>query len=208
MRKLKNFIVQISGSPEKAATDSQKGVKHKMFEAMGARVVDDGDMVLHFSDKRLVFLTSLVVFLTVAIGYFFVIWSVGFTSSDKFCMGCHEMQRLYDGWRNSSHFDNDVGIVATCADCHLPTDTASKIKVKLVRGVKDTMVHYFGRPNDLNPMLMAENSRRGIGNDSCQMCHKNLYPPSLTKGGLLAHRSLEKDRDIRCVSCHQRFVHF
>ncbi len=162
---------------------------------------------MRFSNKRVVLLTSIIVVCSVVGSYGFTSWSVGYTSSEKFCIGCHEMKEAYRSWKTSSHYDNRSGVVASCADCHLPTDTISKIKVKTLSGMKDTFVHYLGNPNELDYKELAEKARAGITDDSCRKCHKNLFPSAISKGGLIAHRALESGEKKRCVECHINLVH-
>lgn len=204
---LRSFIYRLSGSLEKEAEMAAKGLKTKVFEALGAKVINSEQKELRFSNKRLVLLTSIIVVFSVVFMYGFTSWSVGYTSSEQFCMGCHEMEDAYRSWKESSHYDSQTGVVATCADCHLPADGISKMKVKTLSGMRDTFVHYFGNPENLNAAEMAKKAREGITNDSCMKCHKNLFPSAISKGGLIAHRALVSGEKKKCVSCHLNLVH-
>lgn len=42
-----------------------------------------------------------------------------FTSTNTFCMSCHE-QNAVPEWKRSVHFVNAAGFTAGCADCHEP----------------------------------------------------------------------------------------
>ncbi len=205
--RLRIFIFSISGSAAKETERAEKGLKARVFEAFGAKVVDSEEKVLRFSSKRLVFLTSVMVIFAVLFLFNFTTWTVGYTSSEKFCIGCHEMKNSYRDWKTSSHYDSQSGVVASCADCHLPTDMASKIKVKMIAGFRDTFMHYFGNPEKLDFQELAKKARKNIRDDSCTKCHKNLFPALITKGGLIAHRALEMGEKKKCVDCHQNFVH-
>ena len=204
---LRSRIYKVSGSAEKEAEMEGKGFMIRTFEALGAKTIDRENKVLRFSNKRVVLLTSIIVVVSVVCSYGFTSWSVGYTSSEKFCIGCREMEEAYRTWKASSHYDNQSGVVAGCADCHLPTDTISKMKVKTLSGMKDTFVHYFGKPEELDHKELAEKARASITNDSCMKCHKNLFPSAISKGGLIAHRALIKGEKKKCVDCHINFVH-
>ncbi len=204
---LRIFIFSISGSAEKKTERAEKGLKVRVFEAFGAKVVDSEEKVLRFSSKRLVLLTSVTVIFAVIFLFNFTTWTVGYTSSEQFCIGCHEMRDSYMDWKTSSHYNSQTGVVASCADCHLPTDMASKIKVKIIAGFRDTFMHYFGNPEKLDFQKLAEKARNNIRDDSCVKCHKNLFPTLITKGGLIAHRALKRGEKKKCVDCHQNFVH-
>lgn len=42
------------------------------------------------------------------------------TSDTEFCVSCHTMQQPLAEYQGSVHFQNDKGIRAECADCHVP----------------------------------------------------------------------------------------
>lgn len=156
----------------------------------------------------MVFLTAAATTLTIAVLYIFTTWSVGFTSSVDFCtVNCHEMASSFQEWQTSSHYNNDTGVVAECADCHLPTGFVPKIKAKIYFGIRDTYVHYFGDPENLDRKRLAESAAKSITNGSCMACHKNLFPSGLPRGGFLAHSRIKKTGKGRCVKCHRQMVH-
>ncbi len=204
---LRDTVNGVSGSAEKAAESAEKSFKGRTLESLGAKVVDADEKVLRFSNKRLVVLTSMVVVTIIVVFYSFTTWSVGYTSSEEFCTSCHEMMGAYQAWKTSSHYKNDSGVVATCADCHLPTDMLSKIKVKIITGTRDSFVHYLGNPEDLDFKELAIKARENISDDSCVQCHKNPFPVNLSKGGFIAHRAVERGANKKCVDCHQNLVH-
>jgi len=44
---------------------------------------------------------------------------VTYTSTDRFCgTTCHSMTWAAETYTRSPHFDNRVGVRATCGDCH------------------------------------------------------------------------------------------
>jgi len=65
-----------------------------------------------------------IVFLTAAgliISYGLTTLSFHYSSTNKFCSSqCHEMVEPYQQYLKSSHYDSERGVVADCADCHLP----------------------------------------------------------------------------------------
>jgi len=113
----------------------------------------------------------------------------------------------YRGWKASSHYDNRSGVMASCADCHLPPDIVSMIKVKIITGTRDTFVHYLGNPEGLDFDELAKKARKNIADVSCVKCHKNLFPTCITKGGLIAHRAWQRGVEKKCVDCHVNLVH-
>jgi cytochrome c-type protein NapC/trimethylamine-N-oxide reductase cytochrome c-type subunit TorC len=167
-----------------------------------------GEKVLKKTDPKVVFFTAATTTLILMVLYIFLTWSVGFTSSVDFCtVNCHEMAVSFREWQTSSHYNNATGIVAECADCHLPRGFIPKIKAKLYFGIKDTWVHYLGDPDNLDRKHLAESAVARITDDSCTACHKNLFPSGLPRGGYLAHSSYLDGEQGKCVNCHRQMVH-
>lgn len=164
--------------------------------------------VFRRSNRALVLFTAAASITGTAGLYIFLTWSTGFTSSVSFCtVNCHEMAVSYREWQTSSHYDNSTGVVAECADCHLPTGFLPKMKAKLFFGIRDTYVHYFGDPENLDRKKLAESAAASITDDSCLQCHKNLFPSGLPRGGFLAHSRIVRGEKGKCVSCHRQMVH-
>lgn len=167
-----------------------------------------GEKVLRKTDPKVVFFSSATTTLILMVLYIFLTWSVGFTSSVDFCTeNCHEMAVSFQEWQTSSHYNNDTGVVAECADCHLPAGFIPKIKAKLYFGIRDTLVHYLGDPVNLDRKRLAESAVARITDDSCMTCHKNLFPSGLPRGGFIAHANILDGEQRKCVSCHRQMVH-
>lgn len=167
-----------------------------------------GEKVLKKTNPKVVFFTSVTTTLVLMMLYIFIIWSSGFTSSVDFCtVNCHEMAISFREWQTSSHYDNNTGVVAECADCHLPPGFIPKIKAKFYFGIRDTLVHYLGDPDNLDRNRLAESAIDRITDDSCITCHKNLFPSGLPRGGFLAHANILDGGQRKCVSCHRQMVH-
>ena len=68
------------------------------------------------------------------------------SSTDSFCgTTCHSMTWAATTYKRSPHFDNRVGVRATCGDCHIPYDSKHPTPMQYIglllfkadRGVKD-----------------------------------------------------------------------
>lgn len=68
-------------------------------------------------------------------------WTLHKTSSTEFCLSCHTMQAPYEEYTGSVHFQNQKGIRAECADCHIPEGGLDYLVAKL-RASKD-VYHQF-----------------------------------------------------------------
>ena len=137
-------------------------------------------------------------------------YTMGRTSTPKFCACCHEMRFAYDTWKTSTHVNNAQGLVADCMDCHLPApqDTFDFFYAKTAHGLKDIIVHFIG--SEYDNRKARQNAYASFKNDQCQKCHRNLLFIPDKRGAMLAHRSVLYARpgyEKRCVDCHKNLVH-
>jgi len=114
-----------------------------------------------------------------------------FSSDPAACVNCHVMQPQYDGWLKASHH-----AVATCNDCHLPTDFAGKWWTKASNGwhhSKGFTLQDFHEPIRIKP----GNGR--VLQENCLRCHADLVhavAPGFDGPGAVA-----------CVHCHATVGH-
>ena len=48
-------------------------------------------------------------------------WAMELSSTETFCISCHEMRStVYEELKKTVHYNNRTGVRATCADCHVP----------------------------------------------------------------------------------------
>jgi cytochrome c nitrite reductase small subunit len=137
-------------------------------------------------------------------------YTMGRTSTPKFCAKCHEMRFAYNTWKTSTHVNNAQGFVADCMDCHLPApkDTFDFFYAKTAHGLKDILIHFIGPAYDSD--RARKNTYAASKNDQCRKCHRNLLYIPDKRGAMLAHRSLIYARpgyEKRCVDCHRNLVH-
>lgn len=137
------------------------------------------------------------------------------TGTVDFCLSCHVMQTPYDEYVQSNHSENRTGVVATCADCHLPHDYPEKLFVKasritevwsLLTGVIDTPEKY-----EKMRLTMARNVWEEFeGNDSapCRGCHEidKMDSDKQSEHAVKAHRRAKKN-NTTCVTCHLGIAH-
>ncbi|MGD8350353.1 MAG: NapC/NirT family cytochrome c, partial [Gammaproteobacteria bacterium] len=53
------------------------------------------------------------------------------TSTLTFCTSCHEMDWVYEEYKQSVHYKNASGVRATCPDCHVPKPWGAKVLRKI-----------------------------------------------------------------------------
>jgi len=137
--------------------------------------------------------------------------SVSYSSRTDFCMSCHEMRVVAEqGWMRSSHYHNDKGVVADCADCHVPHGIPAKLWVKARDGTKDILVHFLGEsdPARMDWDHLARTARGKIHDSACRTCHSNLTPDGASVKMWTAHREYERTPERkRCLDCHAEEFH-
>lgn len=137
------------------------------------------------------------------------------TSTNEFCVSCHEMEQHQAELKLSSHaVDKDKNPIE-CRQCHMPAEFGPRyVALKSYLGVKDLLVHYFGDPDDFYRRELQESARRFIPDDSCRKCHedlmKNTKGEPISREGKLSHEAyLGKNGQTKqgCANCHQNLAH-
>jgi cytochrome c-type protein NapC len=138
------------------------------------------------------------------------------TSTDKFCLSCHELEvnigREYVGM---SHSLNARGFQVTCSDCHLPKPFVPKMKRKL-RAVAEIYHHILGTIDtpekfEAHRMTMATRvwaEMNETDSRECRDCHK------ADQWDLEAQTQEVRDfhvgalsKDKTCIDCHKGVAH-
>ncbi|MCB1706325.1 MAG: NapC/NirT family cytochrome c [Halioglobus sp.] len=137
------------------------------------------------------------------------------TSTEEFCVSCHEMDIPYAQLQTTAHFSNRSGVTATCSDCHLPKEFVPKMirKVEAAREVWGTMTGIIDTPEKYAahlPAMKAREIARLQANDSqeCRNCHDmDRMKPELQ--GKMAQRFHQPGRmkEKTCIDCHDGIAH-
>lgn len=146
-----------------------------------------------------------------AIGYLAGTVGIHATSTPSFCTICHEMRIVAEqGWMRSPHYQNSIGIIATCKDCHIPPELLHMFWTKARDGTKDIITHLFGEaePVRMDWAHLSETARRKIADSSCMTCHANLTPKGAPIKKIIAHRAyLRMQGRKKCINCHTTEFH-
>lgn len=166
-------------------------------------------------------MTKINVTLTILIfsaGIAFVILfelALDYSNETEFCVSCHSMQTSYEAYKNSVHYKNASGIVATCADCHAPKPFFPKMKVKVlagkdlyheIAGTIDTKekyeAHYEKMANRVWDYMRETNSRE------CRSCHEisQMNQQQQSEEAREEHAMLA-DGETACIDCHTGVGH-
>lgn len=150
-----------------------------------------------------------------------VMWS----SSDRFCgTTCHSMTWAAATYHQSTHYINNVGVRASCGDCHIPYDSGHATAVQYVklllfkadRGARDfcyesrksiaTKEEWEKRRPELSAYF--KNYLTHHNYVTCRGCHSLLSfggPNSHMK--LVIHQGMVKADSYSCLECHANIGH-
>ena len=137
------------------------------------------------------------------------------TASVEFCLSCHVMQKAYDEYSQTIHASNRTGIIATCAECHLPPDYPKKLFVKASRitEVWGYITGVIGTPEkyEQNRLSMAQavwDELKGDQSAPCRGCHdfSKMASQSQKEHAVKAHKRAQRT-NTTCIVCHQGIAH-
>ena len=136
---------------------------------------------------------------------------MSYTSSDKYCMSCHVHPVPEQNWKLSTHYNNNSGVVVHCTDCHLPPKGHGYLFGKAKHGLKDLYGYYFKDSASINweEKKLLEKARGYVYEQSCLVCHQNLFPVNLSVNGSNAHLFYSTSREkLNCINCHLNVGHY
>jgi len=138
------------------------------------------------------------------------------SSTEKFCISCHEMgDNVYVEYQGSIHDKNRTGVRAECADCHLPKEFVPMMvrKVEAAREVWGHMTGYIDTPEKYEKARHAMAVRewtRMKKNDSqeCRNCHDAaaMDPEKQSETARARHAKAKAERTT-CIDCHFGIAH-
>ena len=158
----------------------------------------------------------LVIFIGFVIGILATIYSnkaLEATSTNESCKMCHVHPHVFESWKLSVHYDTRVGIHIGCVDCHLPPKGQGYLKEKIKASARDVYGLVFKDSADFNweEKSTLEVASHHVFQESCNKCHPNLFPLTLTKDGQNAHlyyTQNEKEKGLLCINCHLNVGHY
>jgi cytochrome c-type protein NapC len=138
------------------------------------------------------------------------------TSTDQFCLSCHELQvnigYEYDG---VSHAKNRHGIRVSCADCHLPKPFVPKMKRKIralgeiyhhLAGTIDTPEKFEAHRMKMATRVWAELNQ--TDSRECRNCHKaDLWDVAAQSEKARDYHNGTLAKGKTCIDCHKGVAH-
>lgn len=135
-----------------------------------------------------------------------------------FCTSCHEMDTVYEEYKQSVHYQNASGVRAICSDCHVPKPWGAKMVRKIQASFKELPHKIMGTIDtkekfEAKRLELAEDVWAGMkANDSreCRNCHslETMLLDKQDKSARKKHtlkRKLEKGET--CIDCHKGVAH-
>jgi Nitrate/TMAO reductases, membrane-bound tetraheme cytochrome c subunit len=107
-------------------------------------------------------------------------YTVHATSSLEFCVSCHEMEtNILPHYQASSHYQNNSGVRAVCADCHIPQAWGPKVVRKVQKGFTEIPAKILGTIStpekfEAKRLEMAErvwSDMKATDSRECRSCH-------------------------------------
>jgi nitrate/TMAO reductase-like tetraheme cytochrome c subunit len=139
------------------------------------------------------------------------------TSTDAFCTSCHSMRHVAADpyFVKSKHRSNAEGVIAGCADCHIPkTNWFVETYAHVASGIRDILAeqmnNFADRPTwEKHRVALAHYVRdemRRSDSVTCRGCHDAAAIRPASQGGQAAH-ALLAERRITCIDCHFNLIH-
>jgi cytochrome c-type protein NapC len=138
------------------------------------------------------------------------------TSTETFCISCHEMEaNPYAQLQKTTHYNNAIGVRPTCSDCHLPQEFVPKMirKVEAAREVWGTLTGIIDTPEKYAahaPAMKEREIKRMKANNSqeCRNCHETeRMMLALQSTKAQKYHQVERMKDKTCIDCHAGIAH-
>jgi len=138
------------------------------------------------------------------------------TSTEEFCVSCHEMSYNFEEYKTTTHSSNRTGVIATCTNCHVPHEPIPLILAK-IKATKDLYYTYISPSIDTREKFEAKRAHMAQNiwiemkeNDSanCRSCHKEdrMDPNFQSERAKVRHTKAKKE-GITCIECHFAIAH-
>lgn len=141
---------------------------------------------------------------------------LAWTSTESFCIGCHEMRsNVYAEFKGTPHDTNRSGVRAICTDCHVPREVGPLLLRKAqatfevwhhFRGKIDTKEKFEAHRHDLAVRVWT----RMLETDSheCRNCHHaEKMDSDLQTEKAQARHEKARNEGWTCIECHYGIAH-
>jgi cytochrome c-type protein NapC len=143
-------------------------------------------------------------------------YSMEATSTDEFCISCHELEdNAYQEFIGTSHHTNKTGKQAQCKDCHVPKEFFPKMWRK-IRAAGEVYHHIKGTIStpekyDEHRMWMASKTwayMNDTDSRECRNCHDQAaWSLELQSEKARQYHDGPLAKGKTCIDCHKGLAH-
>ncbi len=141
---------------------------------------------------------------------------LAWTSTESFCIGCHEMKNnVYAEYKGTIHDTNHSGVRAICTDCHVPRQVGPLL-LRKAQASMEVFYHLMGKIDTREkfeqhrPELAERVWTRMLRTDSleCRNCHVAAkFSQDLQTEKAWARHTKAKNEGWTCIECHYGIAH-
>jgi cytochrome c-type protein NapC len=138
------------------------------------------------------------------------------TSTEEFCVGCHEMSYNFAEYKGTIHDTNRTGVRAICTDCHVPHEPGPLILAKL-KATKDLYYTYISPSIDTKEKFEAKRAvmaqrvwkeMKESDSHQCRSCHReDKMSVDLQSAKAKVRHAKGKAEGMTCIECHFAIAH-
>ncbi|NLD69084.1 MAG: butanol dehydrogenase [Limnobacter sp.] len=141
---------------------------------------------------------------------------LAWTSTESFCIGCHEMKdNVYAEYLGTIHDTNHSGVRAICTDCHVPREVGPLL-LRKAQASMEVWHHLVGKIDTKEkfeqhrPALAARVWQRMLETDSleCRNCHvAEKFSEELQSARAWTRHTKARNEGWTCIECHYGIAH-
>lgn len=141
---------------------------------------------------------------------------LAYTSTEKFCVSCHEMSYSYEQYKGTIHDTNRTGVRAICTDCHVPHEPGPLILAK-IKATRDLYYTYISPSIDTKEKFEARRTylahrvwkdMKASDSHECRSCHSaDHMSQDLQSERAQKKHAFAKQEGMTCIDCHFGIAH-
>jgi len=138
------------------------------------------------------------------------------TSTEEFCVGCHEMSYNFAEYKGTIHDTNRTGVRAICTDCHVPHEPGPLVLAK-IKATKDLYYTYISPSIDTKEKFEAKRAvmaqrvwreMKATDSHECRSCHReDKMSVDLQTPKAKVRHAKAKLEGKTCIECHFAIAH-
>ncbi|BCO25185.1 denitrification system component NirT [Rhodoferax lithotrophicus] len=141
---------------------------------------------------------------------------LAYTSTEEFCVSCHEMSYNYAEYKGTIHDTNRTGVRAICTNCHVPHEPGPLLWAK-IKASKDVYYTYISPSIDTKEKFEAKRSvmaqrvwlqMKESDSHQCRSCHRaDKMSVDLQSAKAQVRHAKGKAEGKTCIECHFAIAH-